>query len=198
MARHQQGHIYEASGSFYVRYRATQIVDGKAIREQCSQWLCEKDGKRYKNVKDKNVKLLRDKFMLTVNESGARKSPREITVVDFYQNTYLPFITANLRVSTVHGYAKIWKQHLKSHFNRMTLREYRTHIASQLLTRLAGKPSQLGRQSLNNIRSLASAIFTHAVNTGALNRTLGTMPRSSERSNNLLEPPTIRSPIQSK
>jgi len=57
MARHQQGHIYEASGSFYVRYRATQIVDGKAIREQCSQWLCEKDGKRYKNVKDKNVKI---------------------------------------------------------------------------------------------------------------------------------------------
>ena len=168
MARHQQGHIYEASGSFYVRYRATQIVDGKAIREQCSQWLCEKDGKRYKNVKDKNVKLLRDKFMLTVNESGARISPREITVVDFYQNTYLPFITANLRVSTVHGYAKIWKQHLKSHFNRMTLREYRTHIASQLLTRLAGKPSQLGRQSLNNIRSLASAIFTHAVNTGVI------------------------------
>jgi hypothetical protein len=111
MARHQQGHIYEASGSFYVRYRATQIVDGKAIREQCSQWLCEKDGKRYKNVKDKNVKLLRDKFMLTVNESGARKSPREITSVDFYQNTHLPFITANLRVSTVHGYAKIWKQH---------------------------------------------------------------------------------------
>ena len=168
MARHQQGHIYEASGSFYVRYRATQIVDGKAIREQCSQWLCEKDGKRYKNVKDKNVKLLRDKFMLTVNESGARKSPREITIVDFYQNTYLPFITANLRVSTVHGYAKIWKQHLKSHFDRMTLREYRTHIASQLLTRLAGKPSQLGRQSLNNIRSLASAIFTHAVNTGVI------------------------------
>ena len=50
----------------------------------------------------------------------------------------------------------------------MTLREYRTHIGAQLLTRLAGKPSQLGRQSLNNIRSLASAIFTHAVNTGVV------------------------------
>jgi hypothetical protein len=53
-----------------VRYRANQIVDGKVSREQCTQWLCEKDGKQYRSVKDKNVKLLRDRFMLTVNESG--------------------------------------------------------------------------------------------------------------------------------
>jgi integrase len=119
-------------------------------------------------VKDRNVKLLRDKFMLTVNESSGHTSLREITVVNFFEKTYLPFITANLRASTVHGYAKIWRQHLKGHFGRMTLKEYRTHLGSQLLTRLAGKPSQLGRQSLNNIRSLASAIFTHAVNTGSI------------------------------
>ena len=168
MARRQQGHIYEASGSFYVRYRANQIVDGKVSREQCSQWLCEKDGKQYRSVKDKNVKLLRDRFMLTVNESGPHASRRDITVVDFYEKTYLPFITANLRPSSVHGYAKIWKQHLEGHFGQMTLKEYRTHIGSQLLTRLAGKPSHLGRRTLNNIRSLASAIFTHAINTGVI------------------------------
>ena len=58
--RLQTGHIYEAAGAFFVRYRADEIVEGQRVRVQRSHRLCTKDGIRYRSVKDKNVKLLRD------------------------------------------------------------------------------------------------------------------------------------------
>ena len=58
-----------------------------------------------------------------------------------------------------------WKQHLKSHFAGRTLRGYRTHMGSQLLTELA---KRLGRRTVANTKNLMSAIFTHAVNVGLI------------------------------
>ena len=40
MSRYQSGHIYEASGAFFVRYYVSEIVDGKATRVQRSYRLC--------------------------------------------------------------------------------------------------------------------------------------------------------------
>jgi len=50
--RHQQGHIYEASGAFFVRYSVNEIIDGKPRRVQRSTRLCTKDGNKYRTVKD--------------------------------------------------------------------------------------------------------------------------------------------------
>jgi integrase len=47
----------------------------------------------------------------------------------------------------------------------MTLQRYRTHIGSALLLSLT---KTQGRRTLNHIRSLASGIFTHAINEGRL------------------------------
>ena len=170
MSRHQQGSVYEASGAFFVRFYVTETLNGHAKRVQRSQRLCQKDGNKYRSVNDKNVKLLRDKIMLSINEQNAsgRVNSNSTTVADFWEKQYVPFITENRRASTVHGYQKVWKQHLKSHFGQMTLTEYRTYIGSKLLTSLAGPPSHLGRATLAHIRSLASAIFTHALNLGLI------------------------------
>jgi integrase len=94
-----------------------------------------------------------------------RANERDITITEFWEQTYLPFAKENLRCSTVYGYEQIWGQHLSSHFGQMTLREYRTHIGSAFLTSLA---KTLGRHTLQHIRSLASGIFSHAVNLGLL------------------------------
>ncbi|HEX3987536.1 MAG TPA: hypothetical protein VHX13_13110 [Acidobacteriaceae bacterium] len=166
--RLQSGHIYEAAGAFFVRYRDNQIVEGKRVRVQRSHRLCTKDGIRYRSVKDKNVKILRDAFMLKVNERNAlgRINTQEVKIVDFWDQTYLPFIQENLRPSTVHGYKKVWTQHLLNHFSDLTLHQYRTHIGSHFLTTIAGKPLHLGRHTLAHVRSVASGLFTHAVNRG--------------------------------
>jgi integrase len=66
---------------------------------------------------------------------------------------------------TVYGYRQIWAQHLSGHFGTRTLREYRTHVGSIFLTALAKK---LCRSTVQHVRSLASGIFSHALNLGLI------------------------------
>jgi hypothetical protein len=156
--RHQAGRIYEASGKFYVQYRRTEIINGKPERVQRSEFLCDKDTKYY-NTDCKAVKLKRDEFMLKVNSGRANQS--EFTIVDYWTGTYLPYAERNLRASTVRGYKQIWSQHLEKHFGATTMRDYTTGMASRFLGELA--KHGYGRNTLNHIRTTASALFTHAL-----------------------------------
>lgn len=162
MSRYQSGHIYEASGAFFIRYYVSEIVDGKPARVQRSSRLCDKDDK-YHSRTCKAVKQKAAEHMETVNANAAPVNDQ--TVATFWEKTYLPFAEENLRHSTVHGYKQIWAQRLKPHFGQMLLKEYKTHMGSLFLTSLAKK---LGRHTIQHIRSLASAIFSHAVNVGVI------------------------------
>ncbi len=163
MGRHQTGHIFEsASGAFHVRYYTTEIVDGLPKRVQKSHLLCRRDNKHFSKT-CKAVKLLRDDHMRTINVDQAREA--DMLVSDFWDQRYLPFIKENMKASTVTGYLQIWNQHLKDHFGEMTLQSYRTHVGSTFLLSLT---KTQGRSTLNHIRSLASGIFTHAINEGRL------------------------------
>jgi integrase len=162
MSRHQSGHIYEASGAFFVRYYVSEIVDGKPTRVQRSYRLCDKDAK-YHSRTCKPVKQLADDHMRTVNANDAPVNDQ--TVAAFWEKTYLPFAEQNLRASTVHGYKQIWGQHLESHLGMTPLKDYKTHMGSLFLTSLSKK---LGRHTIQHIRSLASGIFSHAVNVGVI------------------------------
>jgi integrase len=155
--RHQRGYVYLASGSFFVRYYA----DGKQI----SHRLCFKDDKFYSR-KCREVRMLADEFMATVN-AGIVGNVQDTTVADFWKQTYEPFVRQNLRHSTIYGYQQIWTQHLSGYFGKRTLREYRTSDGSKFLTELS---KTLGRSTVQHIRSLASGIFSHALNLGLLER----------------------------
>jgi len=163
MGRHQTGYIFESkSGAFHVRYYTTEIVDGQPTRVQKSHLLCRKNNKYYSRT-CKEVKNKRDDFMRTINVSQV--SEADMLVTDYWEQRYLPFVTENMKPSTVSGYKQIWNQHLKEHFAGATLQGYRTHIGSALLLSLT---KTQGRTTLKHIRSLASGIFTHAVNEGRL------------------------------
>ena len=163
MGRHQTGYIFEsASGAFHVRYYTTEIVDGQPKRVQKSHLLCRKDNKYFSRT-CKAVKLKREEFMLTVNVSQVNE--QDMRVTDFWEQRYLPFVQENMKASTVSGYKQIWSQHLNDHFGDMTLQDYRTHVGSSFLLTLT---KTQGRRTLNHIRSLASGIFTHAMNEGRL------------------------------
>jgi integrase len=167
--RHQRGSIQEKSGAFYVVYRTT--VDGE--RKQVWHLLCEKDrttghGSRSAPA----VRELAEDHMRQINGSdGAPAS--DLTVVKFWDDTFLPFIEEkdangnfiNFKPSTVQGYKQVWNKNLKPHFGEMTLREYRTHHGSIFLTHLA---KTYGPYTLKNIKNLASALFTHAINVGKI------------------------------
>jgi integrase len=155
-----------------VRYRVTDIVDGKPQRGRVSARLCYKDS-AHPSAGSRAVKLLRDKFMRSVNET-APDAQQDVLIVDFWDRTYEPYFAKEKRSSTVDGYRQIWAQFLRDHFAGRTLREYRTHHGSQFLTNLAKKlvpqtrEQRYGRRTLAHIRSLASGLFTHAKNIGVL------------------------------
>lgn len=103
--------------------------------------------------------------MRTVNAASCQANEQDMKVADFWEQHYMPFVQENMKPSTVSGYKQIWSQHLRHHFREMTLQSYRTHIGSNFLL---GLTKTQGRRTLNHIRSLASGIFTHAINTGRL------------------------------
>ena len=171
MGRIQRGYIYEASGSFYVRYWTVEIVDGRSQRVQRSERLCERNDKYYaRNAKA--VKLLRDDFMHKLNQqqNGNRAVNRavDMTVADFWEQVYLPYCEAIVRhtgqprkkPSTLRGYKQIWNQHLKAHFGTMTLQGYEPHIGTQFLESLTATQN---KNTIRHIKALGSSIFKRAV-----------------------------------
>jgi len=165
--RHQRGSIQEKSGAFYVVYRTTENGE----RKQVWHFLCEKDrNKGYGTKSATAVQKLAEDFMRTINSSDGGAPDADLTVVKFWDETFLKFIEEkdangnfiNFKHSTVQGYKQIWHKNLKPHFAEMTLREYRTHHGSLFLTKLA---KTYGPYTLKNIKNLCSALFTHAMNT---------------------------------
>ena len=162
MTRYQNGYVFASSSSFHLRYYQTEIVDGQPRRVQKSQRLCAKDSVHHSRT-CKAVRQLAASVLAEVN--GQTAPVVNQTVADFWDMIYLKFIEENLRHSTVWGYKQIWEQHLRPHFGTTYLRDYRTATGSLFLTQLA---RTLGRHTLQHIRSLASGIFTHAVNRGVI------------------------------
>jgi integrase len=161
MTRHQRGYIYEAFGAFHVRYYAN--VDG--VRKQLSHRLCTKDRNTgHGSPSAKAVRQLCEDFMRSINgNAGAQPENRPLSVVEFWETIYLPFITSNLKHSTVWGYKQVWQQHLKNHFGTTLLNEYKTFTMSLFITSLA---RSLKPRTINTVKCLASGIFAHAVASG--------------------------------
>jgi integrase len=89
------------------------------------------------------------------------------TVGEFWTRTYLPWAKQNLRRSSWHGYARLWKQYLEKHIAAVSLKKYKTVDGSRFLTSLTPR---LNRNTLGHVRSLASGIFTLALNHDLIER----------------------------
>jgi integrase len=164
MGRHQKGYIYFAAGAFHVRFYQLVIQDGAEVRVQRSHRLATKDAK-YTSTTCKAVKILAEDFLRTVNAQVPGQIKADIRVNDFFDHTYLPFARENKRFSTVYAYENLWNGKLRAHFGTRTLSEYKASDGYKYLLSLK---SRLNRTSLAHVRSLASAVFGHAVNLGVI------------------------------
>ncbi len=169
-----RGTIYEASGSFYVRYVTGMAVSKNGVDRpvQKSHRLCEKNDKFYFTRKGKRkifckaVQLLADEFMLSVN----RQEPRigeDMSIAAFWEHQYLPYCEEVIvgdrprkKPSTVRGYRQIWTQHLRAHFGTLTLQQYQARQGTAFLQGLTAKQRET---TLRHISALASTIFSYAV-----------------------------------
>jgi hypothetical protein len=159
-SNYQCGTIYEASGSFFVRYSAT--IDG--VKQGVSHKLCDRDETHY-SIDCGAVLALRDEHMVTTRKPKPQPTTEHL-ITDYREQVYLPTVKSGLRASTVDGYEQIWKQFLKEHFTGRNFREYEPHHGNKLLNDLVAR--KYGRRTLAHVRSLASGIFTHAANDGLL------------------------------
>ena len=162
--RFQRGHLYEAFGSFHVKFYQTEVVDLVLVRRRRSKRLCAVDKEHYSTTA-KPVKLLFAEFMRKVNASTVTE--QNMPVSQFWEVVYLPYCEEIVKMtgkprkkpSTVRGYKQIWNQHLSQHFADLRLQEYDAQRGDLLLQSLTATQ---GKVTLKHIKACASALFKHA------------------------------------
>ena len=97
--------------------------------------------------------------MATVN-SGAVPAERIVTIGDFVERVYLPWIDEHKRPSTAKGYGHIWEDHLRARSAAVWLKDTRTYHVQSWLNQIGA--SSLSRNSLKHVKSVVSGIFTLA------------------------------------
>lgn len=134
----------------------------------------------YEDGKQKSVKLadISDEFrskadvIPIANDMATRIQPHSdkprtgnITVVQFAETIYLPWMREQKRPATYSGSKRLWTGRLREHFGERRLSEYQPYHATEYLTGLAR--GGLGSQ-VQHARALMSGIFAHAVALGHL------------------------------
>jgi integrase len=157
MPRKQEGQIVKISGRWYVRYWERRTVKGAIERKRVSHQLGPVTT-RGKYVPE-DIKNEAAKHMATVN-FGSMAPDRIVTIDDFVEQVYLPWIEKHQRPATVHGYKHIWENHLKPICGNAWLKNTRTHDVQKWLNHIGA--NSLGRNTLKHIKSTISGIFTLA------------------------------------
>jgi len=178
--RHQEGAIFERSRVIYLRFYTDRMIAGEVKRVKITERLCDRDARHFFTYKKRSgkqrrevvlspaLRQLRDERMIEINAASTVVEPTEDQLIaDFWKDTYLPWVKETKRHSTVYGYQKLWTAELESHFRNRTLGSYRTSDGYKFLE---SRSKKLGRNSLQHVRSLASGIFTRAVNLGVIER----------------------------
>lgn len=101
-----------------------------------------------------------ERHMATIN-SGTIPAERIVTIGDFVERVYLPWIEQHKRPSTAKGYRDIWEDHLKPFCAGVWLKDTRTYHVQGWLNEISGE-GKLSRNSLKHIKSVVSGIFTLA------------------------------------
>jgi integrase len=174
---YQSGSIYKHNGTWFLKYRTTELKDGTPTRVHKTERLCSVNGdqhhrlcvKKTEHRTEKSVRDVRDKIMQTVNAAQSHGTPQQdMSIVDFWEQRYLPYCEeivqltgkARKKPSTVRGYKQIWNQHLNAHFGKMTLQRYEPFMGTQFLQSLTGTQ---GKNTLKHIKALGSTLFKRAV-----------------------------------
>src|SRR5260370_38311209 len=156
--RTQEGTIVERADGFHLRY----YTDRNGQRVKVTERLCGLDSTA------KTIEQARRRRMKAVNSEAHDEvaQPSGGLITEFWDAPYLPFLVQQVSQklmahSTVAGYKKVWKAHLKAHFAGRKLGDYHKGVAYAFLVSLVPK---LTTNSLLHVRNLASGIFSHAAN----------------------------------
>jgi integrase len=166
----------------YLKFYVQETRDGVPHRAHKTVFLCEKSDTHYwtprRATKNNSRKWTFSRPVLDFQEATMKAAmgklqpaavqAGDMRVVDFWDRVYLPYLEAIVPLtgvqrrapSTVKGFKQIWRQHLKAHFSTTTLKDYEPAMGKRLLRSLLDTQ---GKTTLKHIKSLASSIFSHAL-----------------------------------
>jgi integrase len=160
--RYQKGHLYEDHGALFVRYRlGIRQADGSIKLQR----MAERLGKVEDFATKAEAETARQAFMQKVNSAQTSLYP-SMTLDEFVEQFYLPWVKSELRASTYKSYRDIWNLYLAGRVGAIRLRQFRTVDASRMLRSIA-EDCDLTKTTLGHIKSVLSGVFTHAKNEGA-------------------------------
>jgi integrase len=159
--RQQNGQITRIGGRWYVRYWDRRNVSGEVERKRVTHEL----GPVTTRGKRPPAEIVAEaaRHMRTV--TGASIPPeRVVTVGDFVERIYLPWVDEFKRPSTAKGYKDIWNDHLRAWASSAWLKDVKTFHAQGWLNSIG--ESALSRNTLKHVKSVVSAIFKLAKQLG--------------------------------
>jgi integrase len=157
--RQQDGYIFKARGTWYLRYFDTRVIDGEVKRVRIAKQLAPVTGITKTKARD-----LARPIMAQINQP--QHAPETVvSLTDFVERVYLPRMEQQKRPSTVKGYRDIWANHLKARSTGLWMREIRTCDVQRILDEIA-RLGLLGSNSLRHIKSQISGIFSYAKQQG--------------------------------
>jgi integrase len=160
--RYQKGHLYRDHGAWFVRYRdRIEQPDGSFKQQRTAERL----GSLQDFPSKSEIEPLRAAFMQKVNAAQVSPNP-SMTVAEFVEQFYLPWVKRELRASTHKGYSQIWNHYMSERIGQIRLRRFRTVDASKMLSAIADD-CDLTKTTLQHIKAVLSAVFTYAKNEGA-------------------------------
>ena len=130
--RYQKGYLYQDHGAWFVRFRlGVRQADGSVKVQRTAERL----GSVEHFATKADVEVTRLALMQKVN--GSQMSPHpSMTLSEFVEQIYLPWVKSELRASTHKGYRDIWNLYLSGRVGQIRLRRFRTVDASRMLVPL--------------------------------------------------------------
>jgi integrase len=159
----QNGYIFRAGSSWYLKYRDTVMVGGTTVRKQIVRKLAPVafSDRRLRNAPPE-IEEIAEEFLQPIN-AGAVTPESTQTLTDFVEHVYFP--TAKKALSTLHTDKNRWATHLAQRAGAIRIRDFRTVDGERIIAEIA-RQNNLSRSTLKQCKSLLSAIFKQAKRLG--------------------------------
>jgi integrase len=154
----QTGSIRKRHGAWHLRFYVEEIgPDGQPRRRQITKKLA-KVCDEYRSKKDLDSLVMAE--LARVNRGDAAEG--SLTVSEFTERFFLPWITAHKKPSTVKFYRDTIDNHVTARVGHVRLREFNARHAQNVLDAAAS----LSHQSCLRIKTSMSALFSYAIRCG--------------------------------
>ena len=161
--RHQTGYVFRKGSFWYLRYYDHEVQpDGTLTQVQRCRQLVEYGGE-YRSKS--SVRILADEFLTPLN-NGTVSPASSMTLNEFIEKRYLPFIEDQKERSTYSGYKNSFHLHIKKYGN-LPIRDVRTLEIEDMLKEIA-REFNTAKTTIQHVKQFLSGAFRYAKRQGVL------------------------------